>query len=475
MRALLILLIAMFPATAAGAADLPMLKRDGSVGHRSDPGIAARDTAPVPAARPVARAAYSGSTLGVLRHLRDTGQISADDFRSYRDEYQRDRAFAGGTGGIRGAEMRNVIGITDRIAARGLLTPSRLNALWLNLRRNREWWSSGSLLASGDRVTFEGSELVFQYFPGSGIQFHPLANFGKLNGLWKCRCNLRLEHMMDELVPLAAERAGGIAWEYDFDYGGGAAPWVSSLAQGTALEAMARAATRTGFPDLVFPLLKRGLAIFRTPPPSGVRVDVPGPGVHYVQYSFAPGLRIINGFIQSLVGLYDYGKTTRDPEGMRLFRAGDARARRELPAYDTGAWSLYDRGTDSHESNLEYHELLTGFLDEICKRTQTPVYCRTFADFTRYLSEPPRVTVFTHTLRRGRTGTIVYRLSKIGSVGIQLSRGGKVVYATSAYLAHGRHGVAVRPPKSARRYDVRIRATDLAGNSATYTAAITVR
>jgi hypothetical protein len=40
-----------------------------------------------------------------------------------------------------------------------------------------------------------------------------LGNFGKLNGLWGSRDNDRLAVMLDELLPLAAERAGGLAWE----------------------------------------------------------------------------------------------------------------------------------------------------------------------------------------------------------------------------------------------------------------------
>ena len=37
--------------------------------------------------------------------------------------------------------------------------------------------------------------------------------------------------------------------------------------------------------------------------------------------------RILNGFIQSLVGLYDYTMLTHDPLGQKLFEAGDAEAR----------------------------------------------------------------------------------------------------------------------------------------------------
>ena len=38
-----------------------------------------------------------------------------------------------------------------------------------------------------------------------------------------------------------------------------------------------------------------------------------------------------------------------------------------MPHYDTGAWSLYDQ---YGESNLNYHELLTEFLQHLCERTR---------------------------------------------------------------------------------------------------------
>ena len=140
--------------------------------------------------------------------------------------------------------MRGVLAAVEGIAARRQLTPSRLTPLWLTLQRNLEWWTTGPLLASGRRVEFQGSELVWQYYPGQGLQLQMLGNFGKLNGLWGTRANARLAVMLDELLPLAAERAGGLAWEYYFTFGGGRPPWVSGLAQGTAVQALARAATR---------------------------------------------------------------------------------------------------------------------------------------------------------------------------------------------------------------------------------------
>ena len=111
---------------------------------------------------------------------------------------------------------------------------------------------------------------------------------------------------------------------------------------------------------------QQALGIFETRPPQGVRVGTPA-GALYAEYTYAPADSILNGFIQALVGLYDYTAITRDPLGLTLFEAGDAEARAQVPHYDTGAWSLYDQ---FGESNLNYHELLTEFLQHLCERTR---------------------------------------------------------------------------------------------------------
>ena len=150
-----------------------------------------------------------------------------------------------------------------------------------------------------------------------------------------------------------------------FDFDGGVPPWTSGLSQGTAVQLLARAYSRFKEPAYLT-AAQQALGIFQTPPPQGVRVVAPA-GALYAQYSFAPRDRILNGFIQSLVGLYDYTSLTKDPLGLSLFEAGDAQARVLVPRYDTGSWSLYDQ---FGESSLSYHELLTEFLQHLCERTR---------------------------------------------------------------------------------------------------------
>src|SRR6185312_9458144 len=294
-------------AATASADDVLVLGIDGTVRHRDDKALP-RTTMPVPRGHAVATTARKKkpkrTVTSELKRLRNAGAITPEDYTVRRAAYLDARRQAKKLAGQGGSEMPAVIRTLDGIAARGKLTASRLAPLWLTLERNLQWWSAGSSLRSGQRVEFAGSELVWQYYPGQGLQLQMLGNFGKLNGLWGAKSNARLNFMLDELLALAAERAGGVAWEYYFTFGGGKPPWVSGLAEGTAVQALARAATRLHREAEVLPIAQKALGIFKTKTPTGVRVPA-AHGDHYAIYSFAPGLRVLNGFIQSLVGLYD--------------------------------------------------------------------------------------------------------------------------------------------------------------------------
>ena len=456
----------------ANAARLPVLSADGAVSTRAEPAVRAREAVD-PAltnlrervTTPPAVTSASRTVLSELRRMRDRGVIDGATYRERRDVYRDFRSVVPRYSGVRRTEMAGVLRLVDAFAARGKLTSSRLPALWLMLSRNRQWWSMGPLLAARQRVEFEGSELVWQYFPGAGLQFHPLANFGKLNWLARTKgLGARSERLLDELLELPARRAGGIAWEYSFDYGGGRAPWVSGLAQGTGLQSMSKAAVRAGRGDEVLPLLRQGLEVFETRPPQGIRVKGPGGGIHYLEYSFAPGLRILNGFIQSIVGLWDFAVTASDERARRLFVEGERSARVEVPTFDTGAWSLYSRGTSMRESDLNYHVLVRDFLESLCDRYPADVYCDAERNFTRYLDEAPEVRLQTRRLRAGRTQALRCRLSKISTVWVRVTRGDRVVLSRSAVLSYGRKAQWLTVPRRRGTYDVTFVSTDLAGN-----------
>ncbi|MGI8414104.1 MAG: D-glucuronyl C5-epimerase family protein [Solirubrobacteraceae bacterium] len=419
--------------------------------------------APTEAARAKARAAGAPTVRSQLTRLYRTHAITRSTYRRYSADFDSALASVRRLGGTRGAELEAVIQNLHDIAAGGLLTVSRLPALFETLQRNRQWWSTGPLLSSGQRVEFAGSELVWEYYPGQGIQLQELGSFGKADGLYTAgpADYPRLRRLLAEIIPLGAVRGGGLTWEYYFNFDGGSPPWTSAMSQGTALEALTRA--YKAFHDPAYlRVASRALPIFGVPPPVGVGVST-RLGTRYLQYSFAPARsdEIINAFLQTLIGLHDFAHASRDPRAARLFARGDAQARAELPQYDTGAWSLYQPG---QEDTLDYHVLVTGFLHELCGRTHASAYCTTARHFDSDLKTPPSLELLTHRARLGRDSSVDFRLSKYSHVGIVVVRGGRTVFLTSADFPYGSGSFAIPPLSRRGRYTIRLAATDLAGN-----------
>jgi hypothetical protein len=427
---------------------------------------------------PVAHAAKGPTVAGELERLAAESKLTPEDAAAERAIYDDAKAKVGKLTGTRKVELGGVVKDLDDMAARGSFSqPSRLPALFVTLQRNSEYWASQPLLAAGARISFPGSELVYQLYPGHGLQIQWLGTFGKLNGYWSGgkRYDARAGALLDEALPLATERAGGLAWEYLFPFDGQNPPWVSSLAQGTGLQAMARAATRLQRQAEVLPIALRGLGIFETAPPAGVRVP-DGDGAHYLQYSGLPNLFILNGFIQSLVGLYDFAALTGDATARSLFDAGDLAARKEVPTFDTGAWSLYSRGSSKIESDLGYHKLLRDFLTQLCKRTATIQYCSAGQHFTQYLTVAPVVSVLPRTLTASKSGKLRFKLSKISRITVRVTRGTTLIATINpGVLGRGTKTLAWTAPKKTGTYAMSVTATDLAGNTASAAGEVTVQ
>jgi hypothetical protein len=205
---------------------------------------------------------------------------------------------------------------------------------------------------------------------------------------------------------------------------------------------------------------RTALGAFRTGPPSGTRV-ASGDGSHYLIYSFG-GLRVLNAFLQSLIGLYDYAKLSGDPAAQALFEAGDRAARREVPRYDTGTWSLYS--LSEGESNLDYHKLVRDFLQRLCDRTGTGVYCQTASRFTSYLQQPPRVAFAARPSGRPRrTTTVLVRVSKVSCVKVAVTRGPHLSFVHQYVFPRGLRSFSFVPQRRGA-YRIAVEAKDLAGN-----------
>src|SRR5918999_1554714 len=392
------------------------------------------------------RAVYSA-----LTRMRRREAIEQAEYRRWRRWYVRSLRTYRRLRGARREQLGYVIDSVEALALSKRLGATRMPAAFVQLERNRRYWRSLPYPGAGDQVSFRGSELLYQYFPGEGLQLHPLSTFKKANHMYgACErgdssCDeAGLRSLLDEMTALAVRRSKRfIAWEYAFHFGGGSPPWISGMAQATGLQAYSRAAALFGEPAYV-ETARAGLGAFETRPPRGVRTSGPGGGVHYLQYSFAPRLYIFNAFLQSLIGLHDFGKLVGEARASQLYAQAEPEARAEVPLSDIGDWSLYSyRGNDS---SRDYHELLREFLASMCSRRLGPLYCDYAERYRAYQVDPPEL-VYTgpEGAVEDEPTAIRFELSKLSAVEVKVMRGSKIVFSKVDTFRRGSGSFSFRP------------------------------
>jgi len=463
------------PAQAAGG---EVLVVDGPHVRRSaDPFVPQGADARLPqppgaasAAGPHARSSASGrgarAVSRAVSRARRARKLSRSAARRYLGWYSSARRTLRRLRGSRQRQLDYVVSVAERLALRGRLTSSRMPAVFLLVRRNASFWSSRGFPSSGAKVRFRGSEILFQYYPGRGIQLQPLVNWKRANLMHGacvkgsgCRRG-RLAKLISELNRTASRRSRRfIAWEYYFAFGGGSPPWMSGMAQATAVQALGRASDLLGRRDYLTQARKALPAFSASPSAGGVKARGFRGGRHYLQYSFARRLFIMNAFLQSVIGLYDYAKITDDSRAKELWEAAEPEARREVPAFDVGDWSLYSfRGP---ESDHDYHELLREFLASMCSRLRRPVYCDTARRFRAYQTDPAVIDLQgPATATRNVATRVRFFVNKRSAVQVVVSRDGAVGLDRTATFRRGK-GSFAWTPHATGTYRIRLSAKEL--------------
>jgi hypothetical protein len=363
---------------------------------------AAGGLAHVPAHR-----ASSDPVQGAIARALSRKAISSARATAYRKTYAAAVAEAGRLHGLRAGELRSAIAIVRGIAGRGSLRATRMALVFLTLQRNVQWWSSHgppsprsgveppargrrckplpSRDAHAANLVFPHSGVVYEYYPGLGLQLQVNATFGSVNGLLTegSRGSVaRAGAILEEMLKLASYRAGLMTWEYEFPFEGALPPWTSGLSQATAIEALTRAAHRLGRPRY----LKMALRLARllaTPPPLGVQVGLRG-GDWFLLYSFAPGEIVLNADLDALIALHDLAAATQAPFVAGLAHSGLRALVHNLPRFDTGRWSLYALGGPL--ADLNYHALNLELAQKVCQRTRNGAVCAAARSYQRELN-----------------------------------------------------------------------------------------
>jgi hypothetical protein len=190
---------------------------------------------------------------------------------------------------------------------------------------------------------------------------------------------------------------GAVVWPMNFDYPEGSvllkAPWISAHAQGLAISALVRGWRLTRRPRL-FDLLTSSTKVFQLDVgDGGIRVAFEG----QVLYTEVPGGKppaILDGFMTSLLGLYDWSVETEDPRVRRLFTEGIAGLKHALPRWDyRRKWSWY--GNQAYLCPPPYHRLNRLLLMVLAQLSAEP----SFADYANcwnpdHLSQLERAEIY---------------------------------------------------------------------------------
>jgi len=390
--------------------------------------------------------------------------ISRSKYRRYKRQYALARSLRAKLKGQRRRELQSVIATVEAIALRRQLTASRMAPVFLILERNTQFWRRSPFPRSRGYVQFPGSQMLFEYYVGEGLQLQPLANFKKANALHGAcvkgtACDkAALTRLLREMVATRVTRGRFKAYEYYFDFGGGKPPWISGMATATGIQAFGRTS------QLLRQRKWRKYAAetfraFDTPAPTGVATRGPLGGTHYLQYSFAPRLFVINAFLQSVIGLYDYAEITGDPTAARLWQQVEPEARAELPRNDIGDWSTYSFG--GRESTREYYDLLLEFTTGLCHRLQVDVYCNTTRNFRDYISKPAELQLLgPATATKGVETQVSFSVSKLSAVQVIITLDGQTSLDKTATFRRGQ-GSFTWKPEASGTYSVSLAAKEL--------------
>jgi len=220
----------------------------------------------------------------------------------------------------------------------------RFNNDYLNYGRTK-WWRDGPRLkldAEGFPMVKYGDE--FQYNPVTLSQFS-LAAYGKfLAGDSREKFNAAIEKLLT-----LQDKEG--AFRYDFSYRHYTSTvaykpgWISGMAQGQALSAFSRA-YQLEKSARIKDAGDRALAFLNVPAELGgpfttlKDLDPSLDGyIFFQEYVTSPNVYTLNGYMFTLLGVYDWWQATDSLEAKRMFKNGMRTLAKILPYFDIGSFS----------------------------------------------------------------------------------------------------------------------------------------
>jgi hypothetical protein len=400
---------------------------------------------------------------GITQALRH-GWIKGADANAYRGDVSLAEQAIAKLPPLRARILRVQLG---QVAAfSGSYISPRALALFSQLRENVAYLSTHGVPAATVDVTGDDG-IVYRWFPGKGLEFHPLADFGALNSLAAAKDLYGAQQLAYALVDRAIPRGARLIWEYAFPYGAGRAPWASGLAQVVAAQAFARASVLLNDSSLMTAARKAFLAV-----PGKLDLQV-STGPWIMLYGFDREV-VLNAQLQAILSLDEYATTSGDTSAQQLADAMDTAAQAMFPRFDTGDWSLYELG--GGYASRSYQDYVTTLLGKLAKQTKDPFWQQASARFVNYTYQPPQVTqptpppalVAYPQPADGWLDTVQIPVTLSKRASVTLAVAGRVL--TWSRLGPGPHVLTWKPGSTVNpgTYTVSVKATDFLGRYATF-------
>jgi len=215
-------------------------------------------------------------------------------------------------------------------------------------------WGATTRYVASDRMIFDSNGLpmvkygqTFEYNPVTIAQYFLTAHGQRVNG----GTTMSLDSAMAKLLEMQGADGAfryNFPWKHytmDKPYEPG---WISGMAQGNALSAIARAYTESPSPTLLQAGNKAVAFLMIPASGGGPRTDLRhlDPSlknyVFFMEYVTDPPVYTLNGFMFTLLGLYDWWQATGSTDAEDLFKEGIKTLEKILPYYDFGGMSCYD-------------------------------------------------------------------------------------------------------------------------------------
>jgi hypothetical protein len=259
-------------------------------------------------------------------------------------------------------------------------TSPRALALFSQLEQNLAYLETHRV--PGGRVDVsDGDGVVYRWFSGQGLEFHPLASFSALDNVAAAHDADATQTLAHALLERAIPRGNRLIWEYSFRYGVGRPPWASGMAEALAAQAFARSGALLGDAGLT---AAAGRAYAAVPPLT--MQTVAGPWIRLYGFNHET---VLNAQLQAVLSLSEYARASGDEAAGTLAQRMAGAAKALFPRFDTGDWSLYELG--GPYAPLEYEQYVTALLARLAAQTQDPFWSDAAQRFQHYLG-PPQVT-----------------------------------------------------------------------------------